>query len=406
MKKIRFITTALAAGVLLLAAGCKSTTTTTTTTPATTVSTTDNGTTTTTSYSTPASATSSTSTTTSTTSLADNGTTTTVATPAAETTVTNPDGSTTTTLANGNTITRAATTTVVYPNGTVQTLPADGSTTVNTANGAVPAVPPGAAIVTKTVTTITTKQGAQQIAQAAPQPIYITTTPANVYANNPPPMTSSTTIYQPYPYRTGHGRRFPQFNLLAFADRASFSNSNRSLNGTVNSGQFSSDIRNENGWGGGINWYLGRTNLSTEFTYSSIQPRATFTPVNTTFQPITNFRFKMQPVTGTLQLHFNPRSSVDAYIGGGGAYVMFKPTSNNFPAGTNVSLKNEWGPLVNAGIGFGFSPNFGINFDAKYMWVRANATPTFNSVAVGNVGNSERIGVNPFVVSAGLRFGF
>jgi len=405
MRTIRFVTTALAAGALIVAAGCKSTTSTTTTstTPATTVSSTDNGTT---SYGT---TTTSNTTTTSTTSLADNGTTT-VTTPATVTTpstVTNPDGSTTTVLPNGNTVTRATTTTVVYPNGTVQSMPSDGSTTVTTANGTVPAVPPGAAIVTKTTTTISTQPGASQIAQTVPQPIYITTTPANVYAQQPPMTSSSTTIYQPY--RSGRGRRFPGFNLLVFADRASFSSNNSSLNGTVNTGQFGSDIRNESGWGAGFNTYLGRTNFSTEFTYSNIQPRATLTPANTAFQPITNFRFKMQPITGTLQLHFNPRSSVDAYIGGGGAYVMFRP-SNSFNAGTTgltgVNFRNEWGPLVNAGIGFGFSPNFGLNFDAKYMWVRANATPTFNNVTIGNVGNSSRLGVNPFVVSAGLRFGF
>ncbi|HSP32936.1 MAG TPA: OmpW family outer membrane protein, partial [Thermoanaerobaculia bacterium] len=204
-------------------------------------------------------------------------------------------------------------------------------------------------------------------------------------------------------------RRFPAVNFLVFADRASFSNTNSSLDGTVNTGQFGSDIRNETGWGAGVNFYLGRTNLSTEFTYSNIQPRATLTPTNTAFQPITDLRFKMQPITGTLQLHFNPRSSVDFYLGGGGAYVMFKPSSSFNPGNsglTGLRFRDEWGPLVNAGLGFGFSPNFGINLDAKYMWVRANATPTFGNVTIGNVGNSSRIGVNPFVVSAGLRFGF
>jgi hypothetical protein len=49
-----------------------------------------------------------------------------------------------------------------------------------------------------------------------------------------------------------------------------------------------------------------------------------------------------------------------------------------------------------------FSPNFGINFDAKYMWVRANATTTFTEGTIANVGNAERIGLNPFVVWAAL----
>ncbi|HEX9162386.1 MAG TPA: OmpW family outer membrane protein [Thermoanaerobaculia bacterium] len=301
-------------------------------------------------------------------------------------------------MPDGTTITRSQTTTVVTKDGVVQNASNTGTSTVtDLAN-----VPPGS-VVTKTTTTITTKPGTV----TAPQPVYVTTTPPNLYVNTPPPMTSSTTIYQPTP--SIRGRRFPGFNFLVFADRASFSNSNSALSGTLNTGVLGSDISHENGYGLGFNTYLGRTNLSTEFTGSIIRSRATLTPANTQFNPITNFRFKMEPITGALQLHFNPRSSVDAYLGGGGAYVMFKP-DNSFDAAntglTGVHFRNEFGPLVNAGIGLGFSPNFGLNFDAKYMWVRAKATTTFNHVTVGNVGNSERIGVNPFIISAGLRFGF
>ena len=92
-----------------------------------------------------------------------------------------------------------------------------------------------------------------------------------------------------------------------------------------------------------------------------------------------------------------------------GAYVRFRPSSsfNGASIGlTGLKIRDEWGPLLNAGLTFGFNQNFGLNFDAKYMWVRANATPTFNDVTIGNVGNASRIGVNPFILAAGLRFGF
>jgi OmpW family protein len=200
--------------------------------------------------------------------------------------------------------------------------------------------------------TVTTKPAEQSVTTTASAlqlvPIYITTTPANIYASPPGMTSSSTTIYQPAP--SLRGRRFPNVNFLVFTDRASFSNDNNSLSGTVNTGAFGTDIRNQEGWGLGFNTYLGRTNLSTEFTASQIRPGT----------------------TGLTSIHF----------------------------------RDEWGPLVNAGLGFGFSPNFGINVDAKYMWVRANATTTFTEGTIANVGNAERIGLNPFVVSAGLRFGF
>jgi outer membrane protein W len=98
-------------------------------------------------------------------------------------------------------------------------------------------------------------------------------------------------------------------------------------------------------------------------------------------------------------------------IGGGAAYVMFK-AANSFNPGTSgltsVRFRDEFGPLVNAGLAFNMSRNFGIRFDAKYMWVRARATTTFNDgvAVIGNVGNTEHLGLNPFVLSAGLRFGF
>jgi outer membrane protein W len=312
------------------------------------------------------------------------------------TTTTDANGATTTITPNGS-ITRSSSTTVVLPDGTVKTVNGDNATAVAGAPGTV---------TTRTVTTITTKT------TTPPATTVVQTVPANMGYYPPPPMTSSeTTIYQP-PLRPVlyHGRRYPGFDFLAFATRASFSTNNRSLDGTVNTGALGTDIRNENGWGFGFNKYFGH-NWSTEFTASRIQPRATLTPTNASVNPITGVRLKMTPITGTLQLHFNPRSSVDLNIGGGAAYVMFK-ADDSFNPGTSgltsVKFRDEFGPLVNAGLAFNMSHNFGLRFDAKYMWIRARATTTFNDgvAVIGNVGNTEHIGLNPFVLSAGLRFGF
>jgi outer membrane protein W len=397
MRFRRLSLAAIAAAAIVIAGGCKSTTSTTTTTPQAS-SATSTDTTYGTSNTSSSRSTASTSTTTYSTSTPS--TTTTVA-----STSTDQNGATTTVMPDGTSVTKAVSTTVVYPDGRVEKLTGEAANTATTP------VPAGASVVTKTTMTVTTKPAEQSVTTtaAAPQlvPIYITTTPANIYATPPGMTSSSTTIYQPAP--SLRGRRFPNVNFLVFTDRASFSNDNNSLSGTVNTGAFGADIRNQEGWGLGFNTYLGRTNLSTEFTASQIRPRATLTPANSTFNPINDLRIKMTPITGALQLHWNPRSSVDFYVGGGGAYVMLKP-DNSFNPGTtgltSVRFRDEWGPLVNAGLGFGFSPNFGINFDAKYMWVRANATTTFTEGTIANVGNSERIGLNPFVVSAGLRFGF
>lgn len=402
MKVQRVVLTAVAAGALVIAGGCRSARTSSTTT------TTDNG-----MYSS----------TSSTTSVADTGTGTTSNSQVGVNT--NNNTGTTTTYTNSNnapgavvtpvpngTMTQSSTTTIVYPDGTVKTINGDNgnmasSTTGSTTTTGTTAVAgaPGT-VTTRTVTTITTKT------TSPPSTTVVQTVPANstVYVPQQPMTSSSTTIYQPaYPvfYR---GRRYPGLDFLVFGTRASFSTNNRSLNGTVNTGALGTDIRNENGWGLGFNKYFGR-NWSTEFTASRIQPRATLTPENAAVNPITGLRIKMTPITGTLQLHFNPRSSIDLNIGGGAAYVMFK-AANSFNAGTtgltSVKFRDEFGPLVNAGLAFNMSRNFGIRFDAKYMWIRARATTTFNDgvAVIGNVGNTEHFGLNPFVLSAGLRFGF
>jgi len=207
---------------------------------------------------------------------------------------------------------------------------------------------------------------------------------------------------------TGGRRHFPTLDILAFADRATFSENNRAINGSLNTGPLSSSFRGENGWGVGLNWYMG-ARLSTEFTGSRIRPRATFTPTNSGFNPITGLRIRMTPITGALQFHFMPHASIDPYIGGGAEYVTFH-ADRGFNAGTSgltsVNIRDEWGPMVNAGLRLGNAHGLSFNVDGKYSWIRARAETTFNNATIGNVGNSRRVGLNPLILSAGVRLGF
>src|SRR5436853_505312 len=83
-------------------------------------------------------------------------------------------------------------------------------------------------------------------------------------------------------------------------------------NGTINTGELGTSIRHENGWGVGFNAYV-TPNVSTEFTASRIRPTATLAPTNATFNPITDFRIRMTPITGAVQFHFLPHAGIDPY---------------------------------------------------------------------------------------------
>ena len=366
MKANKFIVTILSAAALIAASACRSTSGTKTTTSSTTTVTQPSG-------------------------GGGSGY-------ASASTSTNDNG-TTVLDQNGSSVTKTTTTTTIYRNGQVVTTDANGNTIASTNTGeassttTAPTLPAGAAVV---VTTTTTTKNTPAVASAA----------ASV-SGNQAPMTSSTQTYGTT-NRTFFGHRFPTFDILAFADRASFSDNNRAINGSLNTGPLSTSLRGENGWGVGFNAWFG-SRFSTEFTGSRIRPRATFTPTNAAFNPITGFRIRMTPITGAFQMHFMPHASIDPYIGGGAEYVSFHP-DRGFNAGTSgltsINIRDEWGPMVQGGLRLGNAHGISFNVDGKYSWVRARAQTTFNNVTIGNVGNSSRLGLNPLILSAGIRLGF
>jgi outer membrane protein W len=307
--------------------------------------------------------------------------------------------------ANGQTVTKTTTTTTIYKNGQAVTTDANGNTiataTVDNTGQAsasttsstttAPTLPAGAAVV---VTTTTTTKSTPAVASAS--------------VSSAAPMTSSTTTYVPYENRTFFGHRFPTMDILAFADRATFSDNNRAINGSLNTGPLSTSLRGENGWGVGLNWYFG-SRFSTEFTGSRIRPRATFTPTNAAFNPITGLRIRMTPITGAFQIHFMPHASINPYIGGGAEYVTFHADRGFNPGTTgltSINIRDEWGPMVQAGLRLGNAHGLSFNIDGKYSWIRARTQTTFDNVTIGNVGNGSRFGVNPLILSAGIRLGF
>jgi outer membrane protein W len=200
---------------------------------------------------------------------------------------------------------------------------------------------------------------------------------------------------------TGYGSGGRYIDFTVFANWANFQNGGN-INGTAATGSLGTNFRNSNGYGIGVNAFMGRA-LSLDLSASRIEPSARFTPANgSAFAPA---RVRMTPLTAALAWHFFPNGSIDPYLGAGGAYVMFN--NSNFTTANNgitgIGFRDRSGAMAEGGVLFGLNRNFGVTVDAKYMWLRGSGNAQF---AGGTTGGLSNFTLNPFIVSAGLRFGF
>jgi outer membrane protein W len=200
---------------------------------------------------------------------------------------------------------------------------------------------------------------------------------------------------------TGYGSGGRYIDFTVFANWANFQNGGN-INGTTATGSLGTSFRNSNGYGIGVNAFMGRA-LSLDLSASRIEPSARFTPANgSAFAPA---RVRMTPITAALAWHFFPNGSIDPYLGAGGAYVMFN--NSNFTTANNgitgIGFRDRSGAMAEGGVLFGLNRNFGVTVDAKYMWLRGSGNAQF---AGGTTGGLSNFTLNPFIVSAGLRFGF
>ena len=111
---------------------------------------------------------------------------------------------------------------------------------------------------------------------------------------------------------------------------------------------------------------------------------------------------ELTPITGTLQFHFAPRSTISPYLGVGVAHVL----SNEFSSDDldlleigEIDVDDETTWLANAGLSFSITPSFGIILDAKYFPFEPATR------AAGDTEDLD-IEINPLLLSAGLRLRF
>ncbi len=178
--------------------------------------------------------------------------------------------------------------------------------------------------------------------------------------------------------------------------------SNDTFNSTNPNQPFDINFRGKLGYGAGVNVFFGHS-LSLALDASEVKPDATFGFPGAT---LNQGSIKMIPITGVLQWHLIPSGFIDPYIGAGAAYVLFDNLQNFNDVGhvgvNRINFKDDVGLVLNAGLGFNFSPHLGITGDVKYVPVKSSATAVF---ATGP-NQSQKIKINPVMASAGLTFHF
>jgi outer membrane protein len=161
--------------------------------------------------------------------------------------------------------------------------------------------------------------------------------------------------------------------------------------------EFDGDI----GYGLAANIFFG-DRLSAEFAISRVSPDARLRR-RAVGAGATTGSVDIMPVTAVLQWHFAPNGFIDPYVGGGAAYVLFDNYDNQGVSNLDrVDIEDDVGFAVNAGLGIRLGGRLGLNFDAKYVPLEANAT----AVAITGPETEGRVDVSPIILSAGLSLRF
>ncbi|MFC0804460.1 OmpW family protein [Ensifer sp. P24N7] len=105
------------------------------------------------------------------------------------------------------------------------------------------------------------------------------------------------------------------------------------------------------------------------------------------------------PPTLTLQYHFTDFGTFRPYVGAGVNYTLFYNQSGK--SARSLDVKNTFGVALQAGFDYMVDDHWGVNFDAKKIFLR----PDFEA-NVGGAGVSGKAKLDPWLIGAGVTYRF
>ncbi|MDK1376579.1 MULTISPECIES: OmpW family protein [unclassified Sinorhizobium] len=105
------------------------------------------------------------------------------------------------------------------------------------------------------------------------------------------------------------------------------------------------------------------------------------------------------PPTLTLQYHFTDLGAFRPYVGAGVNYTLFYNQSGK--SARSIDVKNTFGVALQAGFDYMVDDHWGVNFDAKKIFLR----PDFEA-NVGGADVSGKAKLDPWLIGAGVTYRF
>jgi outer membrane protein W len=163
------------------------------------------------------------------------------------------------------------------------------------------------------------------------------------------------------------------------------------------------ELETDQGYGAAVNVFWSNR-ISTEIAASLVNPELILSRPADGAE--TRGSLDMIPLTAVLQFHFFGARRIDPYVGIGGGYIIFDDIQDSDDVGDidfeRIDFANDVGLVANAGLKIGLSANLGLYVDAKYIPLRAAATPVFT----GGTGREREIEIDPLILAAGISFSF